>query len=58
MRLILLLAALFASHLYRPLEQPGENPLRDAHARIGTAVRAAYSMPSDADPLAFLLELI
>jgi hypothetical protein len=43
--------------LYRILEQPGENPLRDAHAKLDTAVRAAYGMPDDADPLAFLLEL-
>jgi hypothetical protein len=31
--------------------------LRDAHARLDAAVRAAYDMPDDADPLAFLLEL-
>jgi hypothetical protein len=43
--------------LYRTLDQPGDNPLRDAHARLDTAVRAAYGMPGDADPLAFLLEL-
>ena len=43
--------------LYRTLEQPGDNPLRDAHARLDAAVRAAYGMPADADPLAFLLEL-
>ena len=43
--------------LYRTLEQPGDNPLRDAHARLDAAVRAAYSMAEDAEPLAFLLEL-
>jgi hypothetical protein len=43
--------------LYRTLEQPSDNPLRDAHARLDTAVRAAYGIPVDADPLAFLLEL-
>ena len=43
--------------LYRTLEQPGDNPLRDAHARLDAAVRAAYGMADDADPLAFLLEL-
>ena len=43
--------------LYRTLEQPGDNPLRDAQARLDAAVRAAYGMPRDADPLAFLLEL-
>ena len=42
--------------LYRTLEQPGDNPLRDARARLDAAVRAAYRMPADADPLAFLLE--
>jgi hypothetical protein len=43
--------------LYRTLEDPGANPLRDAHTRLDTAVRAAYAMPADADPLAFLLNL-
>jgi hypothetical protein len=43
--------------LYRTLEQPGDNPLRDAHALLDAAVRAAYGMDADADPLAFLLEL-
>src|SRR5947199_4090046 len=43
--------------LYRTLEQPGDNPLRDAHARLDAAVRAAYGVPAAADPLAFLLEL-
>jgi hypothetical protein len=44
-------------NLYRTLEEPGDNPLRDAHARLDAAVRAAYGMAEDADPLAFLLEL-
>ena len=44
-------------NLYRTLEQPGDNPLREAHARLDAAVRAAYRMPTDADPLGFLLEL-
>jgi SAM-dependent methyltransferase len=43
--------------LYRALEQPGENSLREAHAKLDVAVRAAYAMPNDADPLAFLLAL-
>ncbi len=43
--------------LYRTLEQPGDNPLRTAQARLDSAVRAPYGMPEDADPLAFLLEL-
>jgi SAM-dependent methyltransferase len=43
--------------LYRTLEDPGTNPLRDAHTRLDTAVSAAYAMPKDSDPLAFLLAL-
>ena len=43
--------------LYRTLDDPCSNPLRDAHARLDTAVRAAYQMPKDADILAFLLTL-
>jgi SAM-dependent methyltransferase len=43
--------------LYRTLEEPGSNPLRDAQARLDTAVRAAYAMPKDADILVFLLHL-
>jgi hypothetical protein len=43
--------------LYRTLEEPGANPLRAAHAKLDTAVRAAYAMPTAADPLAFLLAL-
>jgi hypothetical protein len=43
--------------LYRTLDQPGDNPLGDAHARVDAAVRAAYGMADDSDPLAFLLEL-
>ncbi len=43
--------------LYRTLEDPGENPLRSAHARLDDAVRAAYGMPKDADILQFLLDL-
>jgi hypothetical protein len=43
--------------LYRTLEQPGDNPLRDAHTRLDAPVRIAYGMPGDVDPLAFLLEL-
>jgi len=31
--------------------------LREVHARLAAAVRVAYGMPADADPLAFLLEL-
>jgi hypothetical protein len=41
--------------LYRTLEEPGDNPLRETHTRLDTAVRAAYGMSKVADPLAFLL---
>jgi hypothetical protein len=43
--------------LYRTLETPGQNPLRQAHERLHTAVRAAYGMKANEDPLAFLLAL-
>lgn len=43
--------------LYRTLEEPGDNPLREAQARLDAAVRAAYDMADDVDPLAFLLDL-
>ena len=43
--------------LYRTLETPGKNPLRVAQDALDRAVRAAYGMPADADPLAFLLNL-
>ena len=31
------------------LEEPGANPLRNAHTKLDTAVRAAYGMSKDAD---------
>jgi hypothetical protein len=43
--------------LYRTLELPGRNPLRDAHQWLDAAVRAAYGMGAKDDPLAFLLAL-
>jgi hypothetical protein len=43
--------------LYRTLDDPGANSLRDAHARLDAAVRAAHGMADGVDPLAFLLEL-
>lgn len=43
--------------LYRTLDTPGRNPLRDAQATLDGAVRAAYGMSQDADVLAFLLAL-
>ncbi|MER8460718.1 N-6 DNA methylase [Mesorhizobium sp. M0482] len=43
--------------LYRTLELPGANPLRDAHEALDDAVRKAFAMPAKADPLAFLFDL-
>ena len=43
--------------LYRTLDLPGKNPLRDAHEKLDAAVRAAYGMKAKEDPLAFLLAL-
>jgi len=44
-------------NLYRTLETPGDNKLRDAHAALDTAVRAAYGLKEKEDILAFLLTL-
>jgi hypothetical protein len=41
--------------LYRTLELPGANPLKDAHAALDTAVLAAYGFDAKADLLAQLL---
>jgi hypothetical protein len=43
--------------LYRSLEEPGANPLRDAHAALDAAVRAAYGMGAKEDILTHLLAL-
>ena len=43
--------------LYRTLEDPGANPLREAHSRLDTAVRDAYEFHSAETALADLLEL-
>jgi hypothetical protein len=43
--------------LYRTLETPGANRLRDAHAALDSAVRDAYGMKDGEDTLAFLLAL-
>ena len=43
--------------LYRTLDEPGANPLRTAHARLDAAVRAAYGIAPEAEPLAALLAL-
>ena len=42
---------------YQSLEEPRDNPLRDTHARLDAAVRAAYGMAEDAEPFTFLVEL-
>lgn len=43
--------------LYRTLETPGTNRLRDAQAALDSAVRAGYGMKEKEDILAFLLRL-
>jgi hypothetical protein len=43
--------------LYRTLELPGANPLKDAHHKLDTVVRAAYGIGSKEDTLTFLLRL-
>jgi len=43
--------------LYRTLELPGANPLKDAHAALDEAVLAAYGFSGRRDLLAQLLEL-
>lgn len=43
--------------LYRTLEVPGANPLRDAQDKLDVAVRAAYGMTKSTDALEFLLQL-
>lgn len=43
--------------LYRTLELPGRNPLRDASEALDAAVMKAYGMPRGADTLRFLSEL-
>ena len=43
--------------LYRLMELPGANPLKDVHAALNEAVRAAYGMGKKQDALQFLLDL-
>ena len=43
--------------LYRALETPGANPLKDAHAALDAAVLAAYGFSAKKDLLAQLLAL-
>ena len=43
--------------LYRTLELPGQNPLKNAHEKLDAAVRDAYGMKKRDDLLAFLFAL-
>lgn len=43
--------------LYRTLELPGRSALKDAHAALDAAVRAAYGMRGKSSALEFLLKL-
>lgn len=43
--------------VYRTLELPGKHPLKDAHAELDAAVRAAYGFSAGGDLLQQLLEL-
>ncbi len=43
--------------LYRLLEKPGSNPLKDAQSQLDEAVRLAYGMGKRDETLKFLLEL-
>jgi len=43
--------------MYTSMEDPGAHPLKDAHAALDKAVRAAYAMPARKEPLVFLLDL-
>jgi hypothetical protein len=43
--------------LYRELDEPGDHPLKNAQAKLDAAVREAYGMKEDDDPLKFLLNL-
>jgi hypothetical protein len=43
--------------LYRTLELPGANPLKDAHTALDAAVLTAYGFSARKDLLAQLLEL-
>ena len=43
--------------VYRTLELPGKNPLKDAHAALDAAVLDAYGFSPKGDLLAQLLEL-
>ena len=43
--------------VYRTLELPGKNPLKDAHAALDSAMLAAYGFSTRKDLLAQLLDL-
>ncbi|MCY3728731.1 MAG: N-6 DNA methylase [Nitrospira sp.] len=43
--------------LYRTLELPGQNPLKDVHEKLDAAVRDAYGMKKSDNLLAFLFTL-
>jgi hypothetical protein len=43
--------------VYRTLELPGKNPLKDAHAALDAAVLDAYGFSAKKDLLAQLLDL-
>jgi hypothetical protein len=43
--------------LYQAAEVEGPHPLKDVQAALDIAVRDAYGVPSDQDPVSFLLEL-
>ncbi|MBX3121580.1 MAG: class I SAM-dependent DNA methyltransferase [Nitrospira sp.] len=43
--------------LYRSLEIPGKNPLRDAQEKLDSAVRQCYGIKKNEDVLAYLLKL-
>jgi hypothetical protein len=43
--------------VYRTLEMPGKNPLKDAHAAVNAAVLDAYGFSPKTDLLKQLLEL-
>ena len=43
--------------LYRTLDKPGANPLKDLQTKLDDAVRQAYQMPKGADSITFLLNL-
>lgn len=43
--------------LYRIMELPGANPLKDAHHELDPAVRGVYGMGRKEDTLTFLLAL-